>query len=296
MSPQETDALLAIAALAAHADGHQVESEREEVEAISTGLAAAVPAAAERGHLPRLARTLRSPGSRRRAFEAAVAVCDSDGTLSPEERSFLSELAQELGIEREEEAEVERRGDALAAAPLASAPAADDAGTDELIRRTAILCGGLELLPQGLASLAILPLQMRMVYAIGKHHGYELDRGHLKEFVAAVGLGLTSQYLESFARRLVGGLLGRIAGGFLRGLAGPATGAAFTFAATHALGQVARRYYAGGRELSAAELKDAFASLFDDARGLADRHAGDMQRRASSVDLSDLLSLVKGGP
>ena len=33
-------ALLAIAVLAAHADGHQVESERDEVEAISRGLAA----------------------------------------------------------------------------------------------------------------------------------------------------------------------------------------------------------------------------------------------------------------
>jgi uncharacterized protein (DUF697 family) len=223
-----------------------------------------------------------------------VAVCDSDGTLSPEERSFLSELAEELGIEREQEAEVERRGDALASAPLAATPPADDAETDELIRRTAILCGGLELLPQGLASLAILPLQMRMVYAIGKRHGYQLDRGHLKDFLATVGLGLTSQYLEGFARRLVGGLVGRIAGGFLRGLAGPATGAAFTFASTHALGQVARRYYAGGRELGAAELKDAFTSLFEDARGLADRHTDDMRRRASGVDVSDLLSLVKG--
>jgi uncharacterized protein (DUF697 family)/tellurite resistance protein len=294
MSPQENEAQVAIAVLAAHADGHQVESERDEVEAISRGLVSSVPGTVDRARLPELARALRSPDGRRRAFETAVAVCDSDGALSDPERAFLAELARELGIERELQTEVEHSGDALAAAPIAAAAPVDEAETDELIRRTAILCGGLELLPQGLASLAILPLQMRMVYSIGKRYGYELDRGHLKDFVAAAGLGLTSQVLEGLARRIVGGLVGRIAGGFLRGLAGPATGAAFTFASTHALGQLARRYYAGGRKLTAAEMRASFTSLFDDAKGLAERHAGDMQRRAAGVNASDLAALVKG--
>jgi len=294
MSPQEADALLAIAVLAAHADGHQVESERGEVEAISRGLAARVPAAVERSRLPGLARALSSPDSRQRAFEAAVAVCNTDGELSSEERDFLTDLARELGLERERVTEVQRQGDELAAAPLAGATPADEAEIDELIRRNAILCGGLELLPQGLASLAILPLQMRMVYAIGKRHGYELDRGHIKDFLGAAGVGLTSQVLEGFARRLVGGLFGGLAGGFLRGLARPVTGAAFTFASTYALGRLAERYYAGGRKLTGAELRSTFTSLFDDAKGLAGRHTGDMQRRASGVHVADLASLVKG--
>jgi len=294
LSPQETQALVSIAVLAAHADGHQVESERGEVEAVARGLAASVPGKVERARLAELARSLGSPQARERAFALAVAVCDCDSALSSEERTFLAELARELGLEREKVAELERTGDALVTAPLSGAAPASDQESDELIRRTAILCGGLELLPQGLASLAILPLQMRMVYRIGKRHGYELDRGHIKDFLATVGVGLTSQYLEGVARRLIGGLVGKVAGGFLRGLAGPATGAAFTFAATHALGQVAKRYYASGRKLTGAQLKESFTSLFDDAKGLAERHTADMQRSAASVDVKNLLPLLKG--
>jgi uncharacterized protein (DUF697 family)/tellurite resistance protein len=294
MTPQETQALVSIALLAAHADGRQVEAERGEVEAVAKGLAASVPGAVERSRLAELARALRSPEARQRAFETAVAVCESDAGLSAEERAFLGELGRELGLEAAQVAEVERRGEELATAPLAGSAPADDAQTDELIRKTAILCGGLELLPQGLASLAILPLQMRMVYRIGKRYGFELDRGHLKDFLATVGLGLTSQYLEGFARRLVGGLVGSIAGGFLRGLSGPATGAAFTFASTHALGQVAKRYYASGRKLTGADLRQAFTSLFDDGKELAQRYSSDMQRSSSGVDVKNLLPLLKG--
>ena len=80
-----------------------------------------------------------------------------------------------------------------------------------MILNYSILNGALELLPQSLASMAIIPLQMKMVYRIGKSHGYELDRGHIKDFIATLGVGLTSQYVEQFGRKLVGGLLGRSA-------------------------------------------------------------------------------------
>jgi uncharacterized protein (DUF697 family) len=66
----------------------------------------------------------------------------------------------------------------------------------------------LELLPESLASMAILPLQVRLVYQIGKAYGYELDQGHIKEFLATLGVGLAGQYIEQFGRNLLGGLLG----------------------------------------------------------------------------------------
>ena len=47
---------------------------------------------------------------------------------------------------------------------------------DSVILNYAILNGALELLPDTLASMAIIPLQMKMVYRIGKSYGYELDR------------------------------------------------------------------------------------------------------------------------
>jgi hypothetical protein len=56
---------------------------------------------------------------------------------------------------------------------------------DKMILNYAILNGALELLTDSLATMAIIPLQMKMVYRIGKAHGYELDRGHIKELLRA---------------------------------------------------------------------------------------------------------------
>ena len=86
---------------------------------------------------------------------------------------------------------------------------------DKMILNYSILNGALELLPQSLASMAIIPLQMKMVYRVGKAHGFELDRGHIKDLLATMGVGLTSQYVEQIGRKLIGGLLGRIGGGLL---------------------------------------------------------------------------------
>jgi len=60
--------------------------------------------------------------------------------------------------------------------------------------------------------MAIIPLQIKMVYGVGQAHGVALDQGHVKEFIAAAGIELTSQYLEQFGRKLLGGLLGKVAG------------------------------------------------------------------------------------
>lgn len=47
---------------------------------------------------------------------------------------------------------------------------------------------------------------------IGKAHGCELDRGHIKELLGVAGVGLTSQVVEGYARKLLGGLLGKVGG------------------------------------------------------------------------------------
>jgi uncharacterized protein (DUF697 family) len=265
----------------------------QELEAIVGGLSATLPGQVSRAHLGRFARGLRSPQTRREAYDTALSVCRADGELNGDERAFLDELARELGLEREFTRASEETADALIDAPLDGDAGARGLREDEIISSTALLCGALELLPQGMASLAILPLQMRMVYRIGKLSGHELDRGHIRELLATVGVGLASQYLEGFARRIIGGLVGSLAGGFLRGLAGAATGSAFSYATTLALGQVAKRYYAGGRKLSSSELRQSFGELFDDARGQASRQADQIRERAGRLDVGGLLDLVR---
>src|ERR1044072_3047760 len=80
-----------------------------------------------------------------------------------------------------------------------------DAEMDKYILNHAIVNGAVELLPQSLATMAIIPLQMKLVYRIGQSYGYEMDRGFIKEFLATVGVGLTSQYVEQVGRKLLGG-------------------------------------------------------------------------------------------
>ena len=158
----------------------------------------------------------------------------------------------------------------------------------------ALLNGALELLPQSWASMAIIPLQIKMVYGVGKAHGVELDQGHIKEFIAAAGVGLTSQYLEQFGRKLLGGLLGKAAGKAFGKLGSTATGMAFSFATTYALGQVAKSYYASGRTMSTALLHETFESLLGPAKQMQAQYLPQIQQKASTLDMSQVMSMIKG--
>jgi len=121
-----------------------------------------------------------------------------------------------------------------------------------------------------------------------------MDRGHIKEFLATAGVGLTSQYVEQFGRKLLGGLLGSVAGGLGRGLGRVATGAAFSFATTYALGQLAKRYYAGGRQMNTALLRETYQSLLGQAKQLQGQYSGQIQQKAQSLDAAQVMSMVKG--
>jgi len=132
-----------------------------------------------------------------------------------------------------------------------------------------------------------------MVYRVGKAHGYELDSGHIKDLLATLGVGLTSQYLEQFGRRLVGGLLGSIGGGLLGGLGSASTGAAFSFATTYALGHVAKRYYAGGRKIDTAGLQQAFSEMLGQAKQMQGKYAAQIAEQARTLDFSKVMSAIR---
>jgi uncharacterized protein (DUF697 family) len=148
-------------------------------------------------------------------------------------------------------------------------------------------------LPESLASMAIIPLQVRLVYKIGKSYGYPMDMSHAKDFIATLGVGLTGQYLEQFGRKLLGGLLGGVGGGIGRTVGRQVASSGMTFATTYAIGRVAQRYYAGGRTLDAASLKQAFTGLIDQARGLAPNYRQQIEQKAATIDVRSLASLVK---
>ncbi|WP_222620484.1 YcjF family protein [Variovorax sp. PAMC28562] len=315
MTSQETQAVVTLSLMAAFVDGDKHDREREEIKRIAEGLSQN-----DALHLPTLYQDvlmkrvsladvtgqLLSADSKRLAYEMAVCVCDADGAQSKAEQLFLADLASSLGLEARALAEFTQQADELASAPIATTAATaaatagtapDDAELDNAILNAAILNGALELLPETLSTMAIIPLQMKLVYRVGKAHGFELDRGHIKDFIATVGVGLTSQYLEQAGRKLLGGLLGKVGGGFLGGLLGgtanQAVSSGMSFATTYALGHVAKRYYAGGRTLSTQMLKDAYADVVQEAQGLQTRYLPEMRDKARTLDAASVLSMVR---
>ncbi|NDZ13745.1 GTPase [Variovorax sp. WS11] len=309
MTPSETRAIVSLSLLAAFVDGEKHERERAEIKRIAEGLSQAdgvqLPmlyqdVLMKRVSLASVAGELKSSDSRQLAYEMAVCVCDADGTQSEAERLFLADARTSLGLNTPAATQFAQQAEAIAAVPLAPAaavaatPAIDGAALDQAILNAAILNGALELLPETLSTMAIIPLQMKLVYRIGKAHGYELDSGHVKDFLATVGVGLTSQYLEQAGRKLLGGLLGKVGGGLLGGLGKQAVSSGMSFASTYALGHVAKRYYAGGRTLSTQMLKDAFASVTQEAQGLQTRYLPQIQEKARTLDAGKVLAMVRG--
>ncbi|WP_028454411.1 YcjF family protein [Chitinilyticum litopenaei] len=327
MTHSEQQAILAITLLAAFCDGDKDSRERDAIKGIAASLGGGGV------DLPRLYQdvllkrytladamaALQEQGARQLAFEMAVCVVDADGRQSAAETAFLAELkaALQLGGEAttiEDEANAwfgyDTPAAATAAVPLAAAVTSppppvqtallalspeSERALDGSVLRFAIVCGALELLPQSWATMAIVPLQLKLVHSVGKAYGVELDQGHIREFLAAAGVGLTSQYVEQFGRKLLGGLLGKYAGKTAGKVGGAATGIAFSFATTYALGQLAKRYYAGGRKMETAVLKDTFSQLLTPARQLQTQYLPQIQQQARTLDYGTVMKLVKSG-
>ena len=312
MNPEQQKSILAIALYAAFADGTKHDREREEIRRIAESLGgeAGAPDLArlyqdvllKRISLEAATAWLTDPGERQLAYEMAVCVCDADGRQSEAEQRFLNELKALLKLDAGQAAAFEREADAIvelgevaASGPVVAAqPNMSEAELDKSILNYALMNGALELLPQSWASMAIIPLQIKMVYGIGRAHGVSLDQGHIKEFIAAAGVGLTSQYLEQFGRKLLGGLLGKVAGKTFGKIGGAATGMAFSFATTYALGQRAKRYYAGGRTMNTAMLKETFHNLLGPAKQMQTQYLPQIREQADTLDMGRVMAMVRG--
>jgi uncharacterized protein (DUF697 family)/tellurite resistance protein len=309
MTTSEQKAVLTIALMAAFADGENSEVERAAVRSMadSFGPEAGInlwdicqDVLNRHRPLGEVIAELTTPEARALALEMAAGVCEADGVVNDRERAFLDSLRGALNP----------GASTSTAQPIPAAPATAATGTggsavpltlepvdteaiDKMVINYSILNGALELLPHDLATLAIVPLQMRMVYRIGHRYGFTLDRGHVRDFLATAGVGLASQAVEGMARRFLGGLAGQLLGGVGRAVVGVGTGGAFAFAGTYAIGQLANRYYAGGRKMDTAVLRDTYARLLTEGKALFGQHAGAVQSRASTLHPSDVIDLVR---
>ena len=73
-----------------------------------------------------------------------------------------------------------------------------------------------------------------------------------------------------------------------------ATGMAFSFATTYALGQVAKRYYAGGRVMSTAMLRESFQDMLGPAKQLQTEYLPQIRQKAATLDAGQIMSMVRG--
>ena len=303
--PTETslnhDSLLAICLFAAFSDGDKSESEREQITRIAAELESDNLAEISRKILmgkisiESVVSGLESQQNRLLAYEMARAICEAGGIMTASEQEFLTRLRNALGLSASDSKAVDDEVDALSLAPI-SGEVGQTSGIDNssMILKYSILNGALELLPETFATMAIIPMQMKMVYRIGKAHGVEQDRSLIKEFLATAGVGIGSQVVEGFARKLMGGFGKKLGGKTAGKIANQVTGSAFSFASTYAIGHVAEKYHQSGKRLAGPKMKSLFSKLSEQAKSLHAQHLPAIQERAKNLNPASILAMVRG--
>jgi len=316
MNEESAQAIVTIAAIAAMADGVRDDHEQAQIAeaAVRLGVSLAEIVLTDGASAPieaaKVARRLTTNDARLAAYQVAVAVCNADGYANTRETIFLQSLAMSLDVDASH-IDVESTttakaidgwlsgrgavsGAAFASSPDATrAPTGDAGSMDEFILNQALLSAALELLPDRLANLGIIPLQVRLVHMIGQRSGAS-DGPHVQELMATLGVGVSAQVMESVVRKAFSGLAGGLLGGLFGGVAGTAAGGAVTFATTYALGHAAQQYYAQGRSMSSTDFKALFSKLKQDATTMYPR----VQERVSDIargnSLQSIMQQVRG--
>ena len=295
------DSLLAICLFAAFSDGDKSESERAQIANIAEDLESENLAEISRKILmgkisiESVVSGLESQQNRMLAYEMARGICEAGGSITAPEQEFLTRLRSALALTNDESKVVDDEVDALSLAPVTQAEGLSTAvDNSSMILKYSILNGALELLPETFATMAIIPMQMKMVYRIGKAHGVEQDRSLIKEFLATAGVGFGSQVVEGFARKLIGGFGKKLGGKTAGKIANQATGSAFSFASTYAIGHVAEKYHSGGKRLAGPEMKTLYSSLSEQARSLYTQHLPAIQERSKTLNPASILAMVRG--
>jgi len=312
LSQPETESILTLCLIASFADGDKHVSEHEQFKKITESLSNEKldisglyrKVLLNKPDIAEVAARLESPAARLLAYEMAVCVCDADDVCNAAEQKFLDELRSALALPDSTARPIEAEATALATQPITSPEAADAPvqaqapalaqETDGMIMRYAIVGGALELLPQTMATLAIIPMQIKMVYRIGSQSGITLDRKSIVELMAALGIGMASQVVEGFARRLTRSL-GKSLGGKMGGKIGDAVGGMITtFGTTYALGQIAKMYYHGGRSLSMESLKAKYPPLLSEGKALAEKYSSQITQKSQQLNGASMATLLKG--
>ena len=221
--------------------------------------------------------------TRKRLYQSAFALAYADGNASFDEVNLLKQIVPNSGEGTLLGQVFGETADTLV--PGRIVPEADPVKRDSEILEDigkysvlAAVAGAMPVPGLGIvADLAVIAIQAKMVHDIGQYWGHQLDMHAIKAFMGSVA--------GSTGMRIAVNNLARFVPGW-----GSAFGAATSFATTFALGKVAERYFASGRQLDQDELKNLFEGARFEARQQFDTEEGRIEaaRTAHGDALSKL--------
>jgi uncharacterized protein (DUF697 family)/tellurite resistance protein len=294
----EQQAIISIALMAALADGQQSDAETTRLAAVAKEFGEDLFSEVASGDVTLASQValLTTSEAKQRALETAIAVCHADGTTNEAETEFLYKLRSALNLPSDASHSTQQQANDMAttlvSTPVAGATSVTD-GTDtleNLILSHSVIAGALQLLPQGLANLAVLPVQTKMVYQIAEKYGHKPSRENITDLLTVVGVGIASQVVGGIARGLLRGVAGRLMGG----VAGAAADAAVSFATTFALGGVARKYYEQDRKITTEDIKAVFQERLEQGKTLYSKYSAQISDKAKSLNSSDISAMLRG--
>ena len=294
----EQQAIISIALMAALADGQQSDAETASLATVSREFGEDLFSEVASGDvtLESQVALLTTPEAKQYALETAIAVCHADGTTNEAENEFLYRLRSALQLPSDA-GQMQLEQATTMATTSVSSPITDTVtvtdgadATENLILSHSVIAGALQLLPQGLANLAVLPVQTKMVYQIAEKYGHKPSRENITDLLAIVGVGIASQVVGGIAR----GLLRGVAGRFMGGVAGTAADAAVSFGTTFALGGVAKKYYEQDRKINTEDVKKVFAERLEQGKALYSKYSARVQDEAKSLSSSDITAMMRG--
>ena len=126
-----------------------------------------------------------------------------------------------------------------------------DEAIRDVIRVCSIAAAAVTIQPIPLLDSALIsPIQIAMVQAIGRVHGYKLDKKSIVEILSTFGASLVAQNLIMAAAKLIP-------------FAGWIITTSMAYALTWAVGEVSDHYFRGGRGVPQSELKEMFKRVYE---------------------------------
>lgn len=211
---------------------------------------------------------------RQRLYQSAFAIAYADGSASTDEVNLLQRIVPNEG-ERTLLGQVfgEALDTLVPGRIVAEAdPAQRDLEITEDILKYSILAAVAGAMPvPGVAiisDLAVVAIQAKLVHDIGLYWGHTMDGPQIRAFMTSVaGSTMVRIGVTNLAKFVPGW--------------GSVFGMATSFATTYAIGRVAQRYFAAGREMEPEELK----SLFHAARTEGEAKYREEQHRVTTAEV-----------